>query len=60
VDGKGKPQRADNTKQLTTGTIIATTFVGQVAGMSGFVSFPGLRPEFQRLRDTERQRGGAH
>jgi MFS family permease len=35
--------------RLTIGTIIATTFVGQVAGMSGFVSFPALQPEFQRL-----------
>jgi MFS family permease len=35
--------------RLTTGTIIATTFVGQVAGMAGFVSFPALQPEFQRL-----------
>jgi MFS family permease len=33
----------------TTGTIIATTFVGQVAGMAGFVSFPASQPEFQRL-----------
>jgi MFS family permease len=33
----------------TTGTIVATTFVGQVAGMAGFVSFPALQPEFQRL-----------
>jgi len=35
--------------RLTTGTIIVTTFVGQVAGMAGFVSFPALQPEFQRL-----------
>jgi MFS family permease len=35
--------------RLTTGTIIATTFIGQVAGMAGFVSFPALKPEFQRL-----------
>jgi MFS family permease len=35
--------------RLTTGTIIATTFAGQVVGMSGFVSFPALQPEFQRL-----------
>lgn len=35
--------------RLTTGAIIATTFVGQVAGMTGFVSFPALQPEFQRL-----------
>jgi MFS family permease len=35
--------------RLTTGAIIATTFVGQVAGMAGFVSFPALQPEFQRL-----------
>jgi MFS family permease len=34
---------------LTTGTIIVTTFVGQVIGMAGFVSFPALQPEFQRL-----------
>ncbi len=25
------------------------TFIGQVAGMAGFVSFPALQPEFQRL-----------
>jgi MFS family permease len=35
--------------RLTTGTIIVTTFVGQVAGMAGFVSFPALQPEFQKL-----------
>ncbi|MGC1886429.1 MAG: hypothetical protein WA709_10080 [Stellaceae bacterium] len=35
--------------RLTTGAIIATTFIGQVAGMSAFVSFPALQPEFQRL-----------
>jgi MFS family permease len=35
--------------RLTTGTIIVTTFVGQVAGMAGFVSFPALQPEFQEL-----------
>ena len=35
--------------RLTTGTIIVTTFVGQVAGMAGFVRFPALQPEFQRL-----------
>jgi MFS family permease len=35
--------------RLTTGAIIVTTFVGQVAGMAGFVSFPALQPEFQRL-----------
>jgi MFS family permease len=35
--------------RLTTGKIIASTFVGQVAGMAGFVSFPALQPEFQRL-----------
>jgi MFS family permease len=35
--------------RLTTGTIIVTTFVGQMAGMAGFVSFPALQPEFQKL-----------
>src|SRR6516164_2005735 len=35
--------------RLTTGAIIATTFVGQVLGMAAFVSFPALHPEFQRL-----------
>ena len=35
--------------RLTTGTIIVTTSVGQVAGMAGFVSFPALQPEFQQL-----------
>jgi MFS family permease len=35
--------------RLTTGPIIATTCVGQVVGMTGFVSFPALQPEFQRL-----------
>jgi hypothetical protein len=35
--------------RLTVGKVIATTFVGQVAGMAGFVSFPALQPEFQRL-----------
>jgi MFS family permease len=35
--------------RLTTGTIVAATCVGQVAGMAGFVSFPALQPEFQRL-----------
>ena len=35
--------------RLTTGAIIVTTFVGQVAGMAGFVSFPALQPEIQRL-----------
>ena len=40
---------AEGRIQLTTGKIIATTCVGQVAGMAGFVSFPALQPEFQRL-----------
>ena len=35
--------------RLTTGTLITITSVGQVAGMAGFVSFPALQPEFQRL-----------
>jgi MFS family permease len=35
--------------RLATGTIIATTCVGQVVSMAGFVSFPALQPEFQRL-----------
>jgi MFS family permease len=42
--------------RLTTGAIIVTIFVGQVAGMAGFVSFPALQPEFQgiwALSDSE-------
>jgi hypothetical protein len=33
----------------TTSTIVVTTFIGQVAGMSGLVSFPALQPKFQQL-----------
>src|ERR1700756_1323263 len=40
---------AEGRMQLTTSKIIAATCVGQVAGMAGFVSFPALQPEFQRL-----------
>ena len=42
--------------RLTTGAIIAATFIGHFAGMSAFVSFPALQPVFQRLwtlRDSE-------
>jgi fucose permease len=35
--------------RLATGAIIAATCVGQVVSMAGFVSFPALQPEFQRL-----------
>src|ERR1700730_9336391 len=41
--------RGNGRMRLTTGAIIVTTFVGQVAGMAGFVSFPALQPEFQGL-----------
>lgn len=35
--------------RLTAGTIIVTVSVAQVVSMAGFVSFPALQPEFQRL-----------
>jgi len=46
--------------RLTTGMTIATTFVGQVAGMTGFVSFPRAAARLSAPVGAKRQRGGAH